>query len=125
MGYSQNLEEEKILEYFGDYVGSFLDIGCNDCRTFSNTHALALRGWAGVVIDASPKAVVAIDDAVARMTPARATTTWTSHRQWQASTATSGHRRATRSSWTRVRSPSGGTGQSEAAQASPCHQAAQ
>jgi hypothetical protein len=57
MSFSQNQEEEKILEYFGDYVGSFLDIGCNDCRTFSNTHALALRGWAGVVIDASPKAI--------------------------------------------------------------------
>lgn len=58
MGFSQNLEEEKILEYFGDFVGSFLDIGCNDCKTFSNTYALALRGWSGVVIDASPRAIV-------------------------------------------------------------------
>lgn len=57
MGFSQNSEEEAILKYFGDHIGTFLDIGCNDCKTFSNTHALALRGWSGVVIDASPKAI--------------------------------------------------------------------
>lgn len=57
MAWSQNNEEQHILEYFGDFVGTFLDIGCNDCKTFSNTHALALRGWSGVVIDASPKAI--------------------------------------------------------------------
>lgn len=55
--FSQSLEEKYILEYFGDHIGSFLDIGCNDCKTFSNTHALALRGWSGVVIDPSPKAI--------------------------------------------------------------------
>jgi FkbM family methyltransferase len=56
--FSQNEEERYILEYFGDHVGTFLDLGCNDCKTFSNTHALALRGWSGVLIDASPKAIV-------------------------------------------------------------------
>jgi FkbM family methyltransferase len=55
--FSQNQEEEEILEYFGDHVGTFLDIGCNDCKTFSNTHALALRGWSGVLIDPSPRAI--------------------------------------------------------------------
>jgi FkbM family methyltransferase len=55
--YSQSLEEKYILEYFGDYVGTFLDIGCNDCLTFSNTRALALNGWKGVFIDPSPKAM--------------------------------------------------------------------
>lgn len=55
--YSQNLEEKFILEYFGDYVGTFLDIGCNDCLTFSNTRALSLKGWKGVFVDASPKAM--------------------------------------------------------------------
>jgi len=55
--YSQNLEEYHILEYFGDFVGTFLDIGCNDCLTFSNTRALALNGWKGVFIDPSPKAM--------------------------------------------------------------------
>lgn len=55
--YSQNAEEEHILKYFGDHVGTFIDIGCNDCQTFSNTRALALRGWRGVFIDPSPKAI--------------------------------------------------------------------
>jgi FkbM family methyltransferase len=55
--FSQNLEEQYILEYFGDHVGTFLDLGCNDCQTFSNTRALALRGWKGVLIDPSPKAI--------------------------------------------------------------------
>lgn len=57
MKYSQNLEEQHILNYFGDYVGTFLDLGCNDCLTFSNTRALALRKWRGVFVDASPKAM--------------------------------------------------------------------
>lgn len=55
--YSQSKEEEHILNYFGDYVGTFLDLGCNDCETFSNTRALALKGWKGVLVDASPKAI--------------------------------------------------------------------
>jgi len=57
MKFSQNEEEKYILEYFGDYVGTFLDIGCNDCITFSNTRALSLKGWKGVFIDPSPKAM--------------------------------------------------------------------
>ena len=55
--YSQNKEEEHILNYFGDYVGTFLDLGCNDCITFSNTRALAERKWTGVLVDPSPKAM--------------------------------------------------------------------
>jgi FkbM family methyltransferase len=55
--FSQSAEEQHILSYFGDHVGTFLDIGCNDCKTFSNTHALALRGWSGVLIDPSPRAI--------------------------------------------------------------------
>lgn len=56
MRYSQSLEEDFILEYFGDFVGTFLDIGANDGVTFSNTRALALRGWKGVMVEPSPKA---------------------------------------------------------------------
>ena len=52
--YSQNEEEKHILEYFGDRAGTFADIGCNDCLTFSNTRALALKGWRGVFIDPIP-----------------------------------------------------------------------
>lgn len=59
MAFSQNLEEEKILEYFGNHIGTFIDIGCNDCKTFSNTRALALNGWKGILVDPSPKAISA------------------------------------------------------------------
>lgn len=55
--FSQNLEEKYILEYFGDYIGTFLDLGANDGIKFSNTRALALRGWKGVFVDASPQAM--------------------------------------------------------------------
>lgn len=56
MSHSQGREEQVIRSYFGNHVGTFLDIGANDGRTFSNTHALALFGWAGVCVDASPRA---------------------------------------------------------------------
>lgn len=56
MRHSQNLEEDVILKYFGDFKGAFLDIGSNDGVTLSNTRALAELGWCGVLIDASPKA---------------------------------------------------------------------
>lgn len=55
--YSQNKEEQYILEYFNGKIGTFLDLGCNDCNTFSNTRALALLGWRGVLVDPSPKAI--------------------------------------------------------------------
>lgn len=57
MRYSQNNEQEVILGYFGNhYIGTFLDLGCNDGITFSNTRALGLRGWSGKLVDASEKA---------------------------------------------------------------------
>lgn len=55
--HSQNLEEKYILDYFGSYVGTFCDVGCNDCLTFSNTRALFERGWRGINVDPSPKAI--------------------------------------------------------------------
>ena len=54
--YSQNKEEQYILEYFGDRVGTFLSLGENDGQTFSNVRALALKGWKGVMVEPSPKA---------------------------------------------------------------------
>jgi FkbM family methyltransferase len=57
MNYSQNNEQQVILDYFGSqYTGSFLDLGANDGQTLSNTRALALNGWGGVLVEASPKA---------------------------------------------------------------------
>lgn len=54
--YSQNAEEEVILKYFQGKTGTFIDIGSNDGITFSNTRALAERGWKGVLVEPSPKA---------------------------------------------------------------------
>lgn len=54
--YSQNSEEQFILNYFGDTKGIFFDGGANDGRTLSNTLALAERGWEGALIEASPSA---------------------------------------------------------------------
>ncbi len=55
--YSQNNEEEIILRQFrGKTNGVFLDIGANDGITLSNTYALALQGWTGLLVEASPKA---------------------------------------------------------------------
>lgn len=55
--YSQSNEEQVILDYFKDFPrGTFLDIGANEGVTFSNTRALAERGWTGCLIEPSPKA---------------------------------------------------------------------
>lgn len=54
--YSQNQEEKIILDYFGSQTGAFIDIGANDGITFSNTRALAERGWRGVLVEPSPQA---------------------------------------------------------------------
>jgi FkbM family methyltransferase len=54
--HSQNSEEQHILAYFGDYVGTFISLGENDGLTFSNVRALALKGWRGCCVEPSPKA---------------------------------------------------------------------
>lgn len=53
--YSQHNDEAIIDGFFGkDYVGRFLDIGAFDGVSMSNTRALVLRGWQGVMVEASP-----------------------------------------------------------------------
>ena len=56
MRYSQNNEQDVILQYFGDRKGFFLDIGANDGITLSNTYALQLQDWIGVLIEPSEEA---------------------------------------------------------------------
>jgi FkbM family methyltransferase len=51
---SQTNEDEIIQEYFGDRKGRFLDIGAYNGVDFSNTEALANRGWGGVCVEPSP-----------------------------------------------------------------------
>lgn len=56
MSYSQNNEEQVILDYFKGHVGTFCSLGENDGITFSNVRALAERGWAGIMIEPDPDA---------------------------------------------------------------------
>ena len=56
--HSQYGEEKIILDYFKDFQGRFLDVGAYDGKTFSNTYALAERGWEGVLVEASPQCFV-------------------------------------------------------------------
>lgn len=51
--YSQNAEEKHILEYFGDFTGTLLDIGANDGVTFSNSRRLIELGWKAVLVEPS------------------------------------------------------------------------
>lgn len=54
--YSQNKEQEVILNYFKSHVGTFCDIGANDGITLSNTRALFELGWKGIFIEPDPNA---------------------------------------------------------------------
>ncbi len=54
--HSQYGEATFLESFFGQTLGSFLDIGANDGIMYSNTYNLFLKGWAGVLIEPSPKA---------------------------------------------------------------------
>lgn len=49
--YSQYDEQEHIKNFFGDTVGSFLDLGAADGIEFSNVYQLLLDGWSGVSVE--------------------------------------------------------------------------
>lgn len=50
--YSQNTEEEVILNYFkGRADGLFAEVGAFDPKVFSNTRALVELGWGGIYIE--------------------------------------------------------------------------
>lgn len=52
--YSQNNEEEVILNYFNDKIGKFIDIGAFHPFSLSNTRKLYELGWSGVYVEPSP-----------------------------------------------------------------------
>lgn len=60
--YSQSKEEEVILNYFKEHVGTFCSLGENDGKTFSNVRALAERGWTGVMIEPDPEAFARLEE---------------------------------------------------------------
>lgn len=51
---SQYDEEKYILEFFQGRTGSFLDIGAWDGVAASNTRALSLLGWNGLLVEPCP-----------------------------------------------------------------------
>lgn len=54
--YTQNDEERVILNYFGNFTGTLLDIGANDGLTFSNSARLIEMGWKAVLVEPHPGA---------------------------------------------------------------------
>ena len=49
--YSQFGEDIVIDEFFGDFIGSYVDIGCYHPIKYSNTALLHKKGWKGINID--------------------------------------------------------------------------
>ncbi len=56
MSYSQNQEEQYIVDYFKDFKGTLLDLGANDGKKFSNSLRLIELGWEANLVEPSPKA---------------------------------------------------------------------
>jgi FkbM family methyltransferase len=54
--YSQNQEEQYIVDYFKDFKGTLLDLGANDGKKFSNSLRLIELGWKAFLVEPSPKA---------------------------------------------------------------------
>lgn len=55
MNYSQNLEQQYILDYFKDTAtGRYLEIGSFHPTIFSNTRALFEKGFSGILVEPSP-----------------------------------------------------------------------
>lgn len=52
--YSQNREQDHIVDFFKGQKGTYLDLGAYDGVNLSNTRALTRLGWNGVLIEASP-----------------------------------------------------------------------
>lgn len=54
--YSQNKEEEHIVNYFHSFKGNLLSIGENDGKTLSNSLRLIELGWKAVLVEPSKTA---------------------------------------------------------------------
>lgn len=54
--YSQNNEEQIIVDYFKGFKGSLLDVGANDGETYSNSLRLIQKGWKADLVEPSPEA---------------------------------------------------------------------
>ena len=56
--YSQFGEDRIIEAFFGSQAkGVYIDIGCNDPVSYSNTYKLYLKGWNGICVDPNPELI--------------------------------------------------------------------
>ena len=55
--YAQNGEDLILDEYFGDRTGRLLDLGANNGHVGSNTLHFFEKGWGGVCIEPSWRAI--------------------------------------------------------------------
>lgn len=56
MKYSQNDEQDVILNFFGNTIGNVLSLGENDGLTLSNSRALIEKNWYADLVEPSPTA---------------------------------------------------------------------
>src|SRR5262245_41414582 len=62
MNYSQNNEQQIILDFFQGAIGTVLDIGANDGKTLSNSRRVIELGWRGTLVEPSKKAFKKLSD---------------------------------------------------------------
>lgn len=63
MRYSQNSEQDFIVDYFKEQkTGKFIDIGAYDVFRFSNVRALYEMGWKGILVEPAPQNYKAISE---------------------------------------------------------------
>lgn len=60
--YSQGKEELYTVNFFKDRIGNVLDVGANDGKSLSNSLRLIELGWNGVMVEASPKAFIRLQE---------------------------------------------------------------
>lgn len=55
MYFSQNQEDRTISEWFGQHIGTILEIGSNNGETLSNSLHFVNKGWSAVLVEPSPQ----------------------------------------------------------------------
>lgn len=54
VSFSKAGEDIQLFKLFNKFKGGYLDIGCFEPITFSNTYFFYLKGWRGFVVDPNP-----------------------------------------------------------------------
>ena len=59
--YSQIGEDIVVQNYFGDFIGTYVDVGCFHPIKYSNTALLHKKGWKGFNIDLNETSIKLFD----------------------------------------------------------------